>query len=507
MNTAISGDTAPDSSRARRRGIAYLQATVAFFLALRLAYAITVPPNGDEAYYWLWGGHLQWSYFDHSPMVGWLSAFGRAVFGWTPAGLHLPAILTFLVLVWSLHKAARLFAPSDPERYFWLTLATISASPLLSVLTTLNYPDHALICFSALTLLYLGRYLTGALRNVEDYRHLYFGAFFLGLAGLSKYNAVFIPAALVVVLIAVPALRRLFRSPHLYLAGTLTFAMTLPIFIWNAQHRFASLQYHGSTRFDVTGESIDLRSLLLVSLVSVLVFSPFLVPALVRFLFGKTPAGPASGYVLLGRWTALIGFLFFLPLALWGGSSRQVSVHWIVLSFLPLMLVIPLYLRSRLLLALHLLWGGLILTLATIYYLFAPLPTDALGIRDGEATVTFGHEQVAAAVHRQAQAHGAELFGSTNYPRAARLAFAMGTQDGLIDFERRADQIQSWNGGPEDAGKDAIIVIPSGTTHGPFAGRFESVELLEVVQAIRFGSPLQAYDLLLGRGYKPVQAP
>ena len=81
-----------------RRDLLLLQLAVAGFLLLRLAYAVVVPPNGDEAYYWLWGGHLQLSYFDHAPMVGWTSAIGRLLLGWTPAGLHFAPVVTSFVL-------------------------------------------------------------------------------------------------------------------------------------------------------------------------------------------------------------------------------------------------------------------------------------------------------------------------------------------------------------------------------------------------------------------------
>ena len=87
-------DIGATRTRVPRRDLLPLQLVVGFLLLVRLAYAVVVPPNGDEAYYWLWGGHLQWSYFDHSPMVGWTSALARAVLGWTPAGLHLPALIS-----------------------------------------------------------------------------------------------------------------------------------------------------------------------------------------------------------------------------------------------------------------------------------------------------------------------------------------------------------------------------------------------------------------------------
>src|SRR5690606_28235034 len=114
------------------------------------------------------------------------SAIGRLLLGWTPAGLHLPAIVTFLVLAYTFRRAARWIAPQDPAGFFWLSLAVFCASPLFNALTTLNYPDHLLICFTAPALLLIGRYLGGVLDGTERHADLYLGALFLGLAGLSK---------------------------------------------------------------------------------------------------------------------------------------------------------------------------------------------------------------------------------------------------------------------------------------------------------------------------------
>ena len=44
-----------------------------FFLFIKLIFSIYFPLVADEAYYWIWGQNLQLSYFDHPPMVAWLS--------------------------------------------------------------------------------------------------------------------------------------------------------------------------------------------------------------------------------------------------------------------------------------------------------------------------------------------------------------------------------------------------------------------------------------------------
>lgn len=476
-----------------------LQVAVVFFVTLKIIYGILVPPNGDEAYYWLWGGHLQLSYYDHAPMVGWTAAVGRLLLGWSPAGLHLPAFVTFLVLAYALRRASCWLAPAEPDRYFWLALAVFCASPLFNALTTLNYPDHAMICFAALALLWMGRFLNGVIEGNETYAHLYAGAVFLGLAGLSKYNAVFIPAGLVVAMIAAPKLRGLFRSPHLYAAAALTFIITLPVYIWNAEHRFASLELHAVDRLDEATSAFTPMLFVRVIVLSILMLSPFIVVAFGRFLFTRPAESGQTGLILLGRGTAAISTLMLLPLAAWGGLGSQVSPHWLVLSFLPFMLVAPFYLRSRWLIGLHLGWGVLINTVAVLYYVLAPLPTELLGIRDYEASRTFGHEQLAAAVSELATEHDVVGIYGHGYPLLARLTFALGTDASVTDLGQRIDRLTGRVLGPEAAGKDMLLVGNAVN----LADRFDSLEELPPVEVERFGRVIATYDIRIGHGFKP----
>jgi 4-amino-4-deoxy-L-arabinose transferase-like glycosyltransferase len=482
---------------ATRHSLVLLQIAVAYFVGLKIVYAVMVPPNGDEAYYWLWGGHLQLSYYDHAPMVGWVAAIARLLPGWTPAALHLPALVTFLVLVCTLRRAARWVAPEDPAGFFWLGLATLCASPLFNALTTLNYPDHLLICFAAPALLLFGRYLGDVPSGSERQRDLYLGAALLGLAGLSKYSAVFVAAGLVLTIIAVPRLRRLFRSPHLYAAGALTLLLVMPVIVWNAQHRFVSIELHALDRLN--DEAAGFTPLLLVRaiILCVLMLSPFLVMGFCRFLLGR-PARPA-GVIQIGRGTAIISTLVLLPLAGWGAFGTQVSPHWLVLSFLPFMLVAPFYLRSRWLIGLHLGWGVLINTVAVLYYVLAPLPTELLGIRDYEAARTFGQEQLAAEVTRLAEAHGATAIVDTGYSSLSRLTFALGSDTGVTDLGRRIDRLTGRTFGPVDAGTDMLLL----GSPDDVEGRFERFEPLPTVEVRRFDRVIASYEIWLARGFKP----
>ncbi|OUS41423.1 hypothetical protein A9R00_00990, partial [Oleispira antarctica] len=48
--------------------------SIALFALLALLHSWLLPFSADEAHYALYGKLLDWSYFDHPPMVGWLQS-------------------------------------------------------------------------------------------------------------------------------------------------------------------------------------------------------------------------------------------------------------------------------------------------------------------------------------------------------------------------------------------------------------------------------------------------
>jgi dolichol-phosphate mannosyltransferase len=61
-----------------RKALFVLLAVTAIF---RLFYIQAVELAPDEAYYWTWSRNLQWGYYDHPPLVGFLIWIGTAIAG------------------------------------------------------------------------------------------------------------------------------------------------------------------------------------------------------------------------------------------------------------------------------------------------------------------------------------------------------------------------------------------------------------------------------------------
>jgi 4-amino-4-deoxy-L-arabinose transferase-like glycosyltransferase len=120
-------------------------------LFMRGLVAALLPPGFDEAYYYLYTRHLDWSYFDHPPLVAWTTGLGPALTGQVSAfSIRLGSLLLYsgssLLLYYT---GARLFS----DRAGLISLAAISIAPILWIgFGVLTLPDSPLVFFTAATL-------------------------------------------------------------------------------------------------------------------------------------------------------------------------------------------------------------------------------------------------------------------------------------------------------------------------------------------------------------------
>ncbi len=224
---------------------------------LHLLLALGVHLSPDEAHYALYAHHLDWSYFDHPPLVGWLQWPAVSLGGadWLLRIVPMLAwVATALMLV---HLAGQLFPvgtvkalagrdlnsvdahtalPPTARAALWLLLL----SPLPHLLGMALVPDSLLAPLSLATLSLTWR-LCDARATGRLGTWLALGLC-LGLAGLAKYTAVLLAVSAVLALGWVHGLRLLtLRGP--WLTAVLAMALVSPVLVWNAAHGWISFAY------------------------------------------------------------------------------------------------------------------------------------------------------------------------------------------------------------------------------------------------------------------------
>jgi len=72
-----------------------------------LTYGAGVELRFDEAQYWEWSQHLDWSYYSKGPLVAWLIALSERLFGHSAWAVRLPAWLAYDALLFLSYAFAR----------------------------------------------------------------------------------------------------------------------------------------------------------------------------------------------------------------------------------------------------------------------------------------------------------------------------------------------------------------------------------------------------------------
>lgn len=214
-------------------GIGGLGVAWSLTLIVKLVIAACIPLAHDEAYYWVWGQHLSWSYFDHPPFVAWLFALGSPLQHWGNA-VRWPAVLMghVTILIW-LQILKPHFDAGQLKWFFWLMVL----SPLVGLGSLIVLPDLPLLFFWSLTLwIFLNCLQKPSLGNC-----LALGLS-LGLGFSSKYHMVlFVPCAVI-------AAWRMGQSQVLRPTNLARVAVggligSFPVWWWNLQNEFVSFQY------------------------------------------------------------------------------------------------------------------------------------------------------------------------------------------------------------------------------------------------------------------------
>jgi 4-amino-4-deoxy-L-arabinose transferase-like glycosyltransferase len=202
--------------------------------AVRLAVAPLFDLTPQEAYYHLYAENLALSYFDHPPVLAWCLRAFTEVFGKHPTTLRFFAFSASLVTQALWLSLAHKFKPTEwkTNAQWWLATGVVTVTSLIST------PDVPLLLFWTLSIHQLWK----ALFENRQWAFVTAGVA-MGLAFDSKYTGIFLQGGFFLFLLLSKTHRPLFRTlwPWLYLA--VAHGVMAPVYIWNAQHGFASFLF------------------------------------------------------------------------------------------------------------------------------------------------------------------------------------------------------------------------------------------------------------------------
>ena len=215
--------------------------------AARIVYLIFFCPYDlapDEAHYWDWSRHLDWSYYSKGPLIAWIIRAGCELFGnlslsangtLMPA-VRIPAVLCGAGLLTGLYVLTYQTFRSD-RLALGITLVALSmpAVALCSMIMTIDAPFLCLWCWA----LVFGRWAM-----VDGRRWAWPAAGLLVALGiLAKYTMALWLLSAGLFLFFTPTHRRLLFQARFWLMVAVAALSALPVLYWNSQNDWVTFRH------------------------------------------------------------------------------------------------------------------------------------------------------------------------------------------------------------------------------------------------------------------------
>jgi hypothetical protein len=200
----------------------------------------------DEAHYWDWSRHLDWSYYSKGPLVAWLirtslellGGWSRSVSGSDMPAVRMPAVLSSALMFTALYLLTlRVY---QRPRLALLVVACGLTIPLAAAGASLMTIDAPYTCCWAWGLV-LGY---DAAVGGKRWAWLLAGAV-VGLGILAKYTMILWLVSFFLFLAASVKGRPLLRRPGFWLLATIAGVFCLPIVFWNYRNGWVTFQHVG----------------------------------------------------------------------------------------------------------------------------------------------------------------------------------------------------------------------------------------------------------------------
>ena len=209
--------------------------SIAIFASLALLHSWLLPFSADEAHYALYGQMVDWSYFDHPPMVGWLQ-FISLMLGESELALRVLPILFSTLSLLLLFKLTR---DEFDEKTAFITILLFISAPILQILPFGMIPETPMILCGLLNIWILKRLIHNKGENLNDWLLL---GLILGAAGLSKYTGITLAFSTFIVL-CLHFKTGLARKTGFHLAIVIAALCITPVLYWNIKNDWISILY------------------------------------------------------------------------------------------------------------------------------------------------------------------------------------------------------------------------------------------------------------------------
>ncbi len=321
----------------------------------------------EEAQYWLWSKHLDWSYYSKPPLIAYMNFVSTAVLGDTELGVRINAVLLGFgigILVFLLIR--EMF---KDEHLAFFSSVFITAVPVYQIGGYIFLTDTPLAFFWLLTVYLFFKAVA------ENKLSLWIGTgISAGLGFLSKFTMVlFLPPVLIFLFFF---RRDVFKNRYFYVSIGIASLFTIPVVVWNFFHDFVTFKHllglGGGNVKEVTLEK-SLRYMGEFVLSQIGINSIFLFPFFAYALYRGFK--DRRDYRIFYLWILpVFVFLVFLFLA----RKKHIEANWPAFGYATLYLLTAYYIYKNKWFKTFLV--GFVLSVWSIFTLFYPFYLDKIGL-------------------------------------------------------------------------------------------------------------------------------
>ncbi len=475
----------------------------------------------DEAHYGLYAARLDWSYFDHPPLAGWIELPALACGGGDFAMRCMALASWLLTLLLARRLVGELFPGANAGANADAVGIVLVLAPLLEILGVALIPDSLLLPLACGAMLFTWR-----LREPGQAARWsqWFGlGLMVGLAGLSKYTGIFLAAGAAGILLQRHG-RAVLATRGPWVAVFVAFALVTPVLAWNAAHGWVSFIFQarhaageewaslgGVSQFLGKHEAVppqqhrswDVLAVFGAELVQIIAYGPLLVLGLLVGLRARLRQ-PGTRFCLA---FALPAMTTIAVCAARGGSLP----HWTAFAWLALVPIsgiglVEAWHSNRL--RRWIIGIGLVqLTLGAAGFAIALMggPAEDSPIRVNPFADLYGWKRAATAAEALAKEDRADSLAVSNWTLASRLGWYARPMPVHV-LDQRIDQFYLWFGKVRE-GESVLLVDWSrmpGTlpVAGGKSGGFAECSLVGSLEVKRFGRPLSHFDFYLCREWQ-----
>lgn len=417
---------------------------ITFVAIFRLLIAPHLGLGADEAHYLIYALNLDWSYFDHPPLVGWTQYVFTSIFGIDEFGARISAITIGFFTSLFLYKL--LYEIASNAKLAFVGVLALHSAFIFNALFLMLMPD-TLLFLLIIPIIFTVIKLEKSL-DIKVWLTL---GLLLGLAGLSKYTAILFILPIVLYFL-IKKRFDIFYNPKILLSITTAIILILPVLEWNIQNDWISFAYQSN--HVIASETINLKGFGASLSAQFFVYNPFL--SLVAF-YGLYRAFRSHNDTLF--LAALFGgvlFTFFTYSALY----KTALPHWSALFYLLFIPIGVYYLFEKSLAWKRYLKFAIGFGLALSSLIYIEIATKIIPLPDENSIQVdiYGFESIMQHANEHIKDPKREAIAVTLWTLASRAIVYNAKYDSEVYLiDNRYDQFDIWQK-ESPIGKDLIVI-------------------------------------------------